>query len=77
MGAPLYFINRDYYYAYMSFTKQQFGMMINTITQWFSPTTIRISADNAVADEIRLSPTGRLETTFPNRMVLIANHQVT
>ena len=76
MVTPLYFYNKDYYYAYMAFSKQQFGLVINTITQWFCPTVIRISADEAVADEMRLTEDSRLECSFPNRMVMMANHQV-
>ena len=75
-GCPLYFINKDYYYAVMAFTKQQFGLLINTITQWFSPTLIRISADGSVVDEIRLTPNGRLECNFADRAIIMANHQV-
>lgn len=76
LGSPLYFINKDYYYAYMSTTKQSFGLAINSITQWFSPATIRVSAEPGVADELDLSKDGRLECSFPERLVLMSNHQV-
>ena len=76
VGSPLYFFNRDYYYAYMALTKQSFGIVITTITQWFSPTLVRISGDASVQGQLHTSSDGRLEPTFPARLVLLANHQV-
>jgi lysocardiolipin and lysophospholipid acyltransferase len=72
----LYFINRDLYYAYMALTKQSFGLIVTTGTQWFSPTTIRISGDASVAGEMRKTKDGRVEFQFPDRMMMIANHQI-
>ena len=76
LGAPLYWINRDLYYAYMALTKQSFGLVITTMTKWWGPTTILISGDASVADQIRQTADGRVEFDFPQRMVMIANHQV-
>ncbi|KAL8926105.1 MAG: hypothetical protein Q9172_001933 [Xanthocarpia lactea] len=76
LGCPLYFISKDYYYAYMSLTKQWFGVLIITMTQWFSPTTIRISGDSSVRGQLAKTKDGMLETRFPERLVLIANHQL-
>lgn len=76
LGSPLYFINKDLYYAYMSLTKRSFGIVIACTTQWWSPTTVRISGDASVAGELRKTADGRLECNFPNRLVMIANHQV-
>ncbi|KAK4162807.1 acyltransferase-domain-containing protein [Cladorrhinum sp. PSN259] len=76
IGAPLYWINRELYYAYMSMTKRSFGLVLTTMTQWWGPTTIRISGDASVADQIRKTKDGRVEFSFPDRMVMIANHQI-
>lgn len=76
IGAPLYWINRDLYYAYMALTKESFGLLITTMTKIWGPTTIRISGDHSVAGQIRRTPDGRVEFDFPERMVMIANHQV-
>ncbi|KAK4992038.1 hypothetical protein LTR50_001434 [Elasticomyces elasticus] len=76
LGAPLYFINRDYFYAYMALTKQHFGLLITTITQWCSPTTIRVSGDESMRGQLNKAADGRLECDFPERLVLIANHQI-
>ena len=76
LGCPLYFINRDYYYAYMALTKQSFGLLITTITAWFSPTIIRVSGDKSVRGQLLQTNDGRLETRFPERLVMIANHQI-
>lgn len=76
MGAPLYLINRQLFYDYMAITKQSFGLVITTMTYWWGPTTIRISGDESVAGQIKQLADGRVEFNFPERMVLIANHQV-
>lgn len=76
IGAPLYWFNRDLYYAYMALTKESFGLLITTMTNIWGPTTIRISGDHSVAGQIRRTPDGRVEFDFPERMVMIANHQV-
>lgn len=60
----------------MSLTKQSFGLLITTMTHWWGPTTIRISGDATVADEMRKTEDGLVEFSFPERMVMIANHQV-
>ena len=76
LGSPLYFINRDYYYAYMALTKQSFGLLITTMTAWFSPTVIRVSGDKSVRGQFMKTGDGRLQTNFPERLILIANHQI-
>ena len=76
LGCPLYLINRDYYYAYMALTKQSFGILMITITQWLSPTVMRVSGDESVRGQLKVTSDGRLKTEFPERLVLIANHQL-
>lgn len=76
LGVPLYWVNRDLYDAHMTLTKQSFGILITTMTNWWSPTTIRISGDASVAEQIRKTKDGRAELLFPERLILIANHQV-
>ncbi|KAF2654235.1 acyltransferase-domain-containing protein [Lophiostoma macrostomum CBS 122681] len=76
IGAPLYFYHRDWYYAWMAMTKQQFGLCLTTVTQWWAPVTMRISGDESVRGQLRKTEDGRLECDFPERMVLISNHQI-
>lgn len=76
IGSPLYFINKNYYYAYMAMTKQCFGILAVTVTQWGAPTVVRVSGDASVKGQMRIAPDGRLVTDFHNRLVFIANHQV-
>jgi len=76
MGAPLYFINKDYYYAWMAMTKQYFGILVTTVSQFWAPVTFRISGDKSVRGQIRLREDGMLECDFPERLVLIGNHQI-
>lgn len=76
LGAPLYLINRELYYAYMALTKESFGLLVITMTKVWGPTTIRISGDESVAGQIWQTPDGRVEFDFPDRLVMIANHQI-
>jgi len=76
VGSPLYFINRDYFNAYMVKTKESFGIAITAMTQWNTPTPVRVSGDNSVRGQLGLTQDGRLKTGFPERLILIANHQV-
>ena len=76
IGVPLYWLNRDLYYAYMAMTKQSFGIFVATLTQWWAPTPVRVSGDASVAGQIKRTEDGRVELSFPGRVVLIANHQV-
>lgn len=76
LGTPLYFYNKDYFYAYMALCKQYFGLSATVGTQMFSPTTIRISGDSSVKGQLKQLADGRLECDFPERIVLTANHQI-
>lgn len=76
LGSPLYFISKDDFYAYMALTKQYFGLLVTTMTQWWSPTLIRISGDKSVAGQLHQEADGSLRVDFPDRLVLIANHQI-
>ena len=76
LGSPLYFFNKDYYYAYMALTKQSFGILMISLTQWLAPTVVRVSGDKSVRGQLQLTSDGRLKTDFPERLVLIANHQL-
>jgi lysocardiolipin and lysophospholipid acyltransferase len=60
----------------MALTKQSFGLLLTTGTHWWGPTVIRISGDASVAGQIKQMPDGLVEFSFPERMVMIANHQI-
>jgi lysocardiolipin and lysophospholipid acyltransferase len=76
MGAPLYFYNKDWYYAWMALTKQHFGLFIVTMQTWWTPTLVRVSGDASVRGQLTQTADGRLECDFPERLVLMSNHQV-
>ncbi|KAL2074990.1 hypothetical protein VTL71DRAFT_8770 [Oculimacula yallundae] len=76
LGVPLYWINKDWYYAYMALTKQSFGIFVTTLTKWWAPTVVRISGDASVAGQLKRTADGRVECHFPDRIVMIANHQL-
>lgn len=75
-GCWLYFVDKDYYYAYMAMTKQSFGIFVTTLTQWFSPTLVRVTGDASVQGQMRKTADGRVELDFPERMILVTNHQI-
>ncbi|KAJ9662845.1 hypothetical protein H2201_005926 [Coniosporium apollinis] len=76
MGAPLKLINEEYYNHYMAFTKQAFAVLITTITNWWSPTVVRVSADASMRGQLSQDEKGDLRCHFPHRIVLMANHQL-
>lgn len=60
----------------MARTKQHFGVLVTTITQWWAPTTVRITGEPDIRLEMRATSDGGLETKFPERLIVIANHQI-
>ncbi|OQO03699.1 hypothetical protein B0A48_10364 [Cryoendolithus antarcticus] len=76
LGWPLYLFSADWFYAYMALTKQYFGLLITTMTQWWSPTLVRVSGDKSVAGQLHQAADGSLRVDFPERIVLISNHQL-
>ncbi|GAO18023.1 uncharacterized protein UV8b_00864 [Ustilaginoidea virens] len=76
VGSPLYLVHREWYYAYMSMTKRSFGLTITVMTHVFGPATMRISGDESVAGQIQPTRGGAVEFKFPERLVMIANHQI-
>lgn len=69
-------MNREIYYDYMALTKRWFAIVVTWMTQIWGPVTIRISGDESVAGEIRPTEGGGVQFNFPERLVMIANHQV-
>lgn len=76
LGTPLALINQDWYNAWIAFTKQSFGLLTMTLTQTFSPTKVIVSGDASVRGQILRKPDGTLLLDFPQRIVLISNHQI-
>lgn len=76
LGLPLYWYNKDWYYAYMALTKQYFGIHITTMTYWWSPTVVRVSGDKSVAGLLRQNQAGLLSMDFGERVLYMANHQL-
>ncbi len=76
LGAPLSLINEDWYNAWIAFTKQSWGLLMMTMTQCWAPTVIRVSGHESVRGQLHKTVDGNLLCTFPERLVLIANHQI-
>lgn len=76
IGSPLYWIDREWHYAYVAFTKRSFALTATLMTHIWGPTTVRISGDASVVDQIKPTPEGGVQFSFPERLVLVANHQI-
>ncbi|KAI1625662.1 acyltransferase [Exophiala viscosa] len=76
LGAPLAVVNQDWYNAWIAFTKQSFGLLTMTLTQTFAPTKVIVSGDASVRGQLFKSVEGDLVLDFPERLILIANHQI-
>ena len=76
LGTPLYLVNQDWYNAWIAFTKQSFGLLTMSLTQAFAPTKVIVSGDASVRGQFRVSADGNLILDFPQRLILIANHQI-
>lgn len=76
LGVPLYFYDKDWYYAWMALTKSHFTLVIVSVQAWWAPTLIRISGDASVRGQLQKTSDGRLECDFPERIILLSNHQV-
>ncbi|MCJ1249316.1 hypothetical protein MMC30_006539 [Trapelia coarctata] len=76
LGAPLYLVNEDWYNAWIALTKQSFGLLTMTVTQCWAPTVVRVSGDKSVRGQLLPLVGGGLLCDFPERMVMMANHQI-
>ncbi len=72
----MYLVNEDWYNAWIAFTKQSFSLLVITLTQYWAPTEVHVSGDASVRGQLHKTAEGNLLCTFPQRMVLMANHQV-
>ena len=57
-------------------TKKHFGIVLTTMTYWWTPVEVVVSGDSSVREQLKKTVDGRLECEFPERIVLISNHQV-
>jgi len=76
IGAPLKLVDPKAYDAYMAKTKESFAVLMTTITQWWSPTIVRVSGDESMKGQLFQMEDGSLKCNFPHRLVLMANHQL-
>jgi len=76
IGAPLKIVDPKFYDGYMAWTKESFAVLMTTITQFWSPTVVRVSGDESMKGQLYLMDDGSLKCNFPHRLVLMANHQL-
>lgn len=57
-------------------TKRSFGVFVTYLTQRWAPTVVRISGDSSVAGQLHTTKDGKVELLFPDRLVMVANHQL-
>lgn len=74
LGAPLYYLNKQWYHTWQAGVKQSTALMIIVLNQLRAPTTVRITGEASITGQIHGGK--RLQLDFPDRMVLVANHQV-
>ena len=76
IGAPLKLVDPNFYDGYMAWTKESFAVLMTTVTQWWSPTVVRVSGDESMQGQLFQMDDGSLKCNFPHRLVLMANHQL-
>ncbi|KAK9468004.1 acyltransferase-domain-containing protein [Lipomyces arxii] len=76
VGLPIRLFSKTWFHAYVDYTKQSFGLVLTTMTQWWSPTAVHVVGDASVAGLLVRKEDGTLETKFGDRIILTANHQI-
>ncbi|KAI9815714.1 MAG: hypothetical protein M1827_002110 [Pycnora praestabilis] len=76
LGAPLSLINEEWYNAWIAYSKQSFGLLTMTMTQFWAPTIVRVSGDESLRGQLFQTADGNLLCNFPQRILLMANHQI-
>ncbi|KAL8953459.1 MAG: hypothetical protein Q9222_000663 [Ikaeria aurantiellina] len=76
LGSPLYLINENWYNSWIAFTKQSWGLLTTSMTQCWAPTVVRVSGHKSVRGQLLRTLEGDLISNFPERLILIANHQI-
>jgi len=76
VGAPLYFYAQDTYYSWQALCKQHFALVLINLNDWWSPTVAYVTWDPSVAGQVQQTADGKISLTFPERLVLISNHQL-
>ena len=76
IGAPLKLVDPKFYEQYMAWTKESFAVLMTTITQFWSPTVVRVGGDESMKGQLFQMEDGTLKCNFPHRMILMANHQL-
>lgn len=76
LATPLYLIEKNWYDAWIAFTKQSFGLLTITLTQAWAPTIVRVSGGKSIRGQLLKTVDGDLLCDFPERLVLMANHQI-
>lgn len=74
-GLPLYW-SSGLYRSWQDAVKSSTAVLLIGLNQWRAPTTAEISWDESMKGQIKWTSNGKIEFDAPDRMVLIANHQV-
>lgn len=77
IGYPLYYVSKDWYRAWMDWTKQLFGILLTFNTQFNTPLCMYMTGNKTVQGLFAKDPTtGHLETRIGDRAIVISNHQL-
>ena len=60
----------------MAYTKECFAILVTCLTQWWAPTTVKVSGDSSMIGQLIRRKDGSLKCNFADRMLLMANHQL-
>lgn len=76
LGAPLYWCNQGWSYCWQAVVKESTALLLLSLNQWRTPMIAQVSSDSSIQGQIRKTPGRKIIFDFPDRIVLIANHQV-
>lgn len=76
LGLPLMYIDVGLYNSWQSHVKGCTTVLLLGLNQWRAPVMAQISSDSSVKGQICKSRDGEVILDFPQRVVLMANHQV-
>ncbi|OAL42539.1 putative acyltransferase [Pyrenochaeta sp. DS3sAY3a] len=76
LGAPLYLWDQKSFYDWQAIVKESTALLLLGLNQWRAPSRAMISGDLSVKEQIKKLPNGKVALDFPDRIVLIANHQI-
>lgn len=77
VGLPVRLFSKDWWHAWVDFTKQSFGILLIFVTEWWTPLKVGIYHDPELSELFAIrDKDGLLYSNFSKRAVVMANHQL-